>query len=175
MPSNASGHENALPIPVLFSVVQLVPPVSTETHHPVQKAFNPNMFLFIACAIFDSGAPSVLRRSYRQRTPLVCLRPHDSSHENLKYSLHDATTKNAVLSLQSTFPAKVEPGTTDLDLVLDARWRQDYLTPTTSNTHPGRMGASEAGEPRSTTRNAETVLDHALHTLTNIPTLLRET
>ena len=48
IPSNVSRHGNALTIAAVFSTVQPVPPLDTETGYPVQQAFYPIMFPFVA-------------------------------------------------------------------------------------------------------------------------------
>ena len=166
IPSNISGHGNIFSIAALFSTVQPVPPVNTEIPHAVQQAFNPNTFLFAACAIIKPGAPNVLRRSHRRRTYSVCLWPLYSSKEK-------STSPSHHPPLQNVFPAERETGTTDLYSFFHVGGRQDQVTPTFSSTHLGRTGVSDAGGPRSRARNARNVLDRALHALTD-STALRE-
>ena len=136
MPSSVSGHRNVLPIIALFSTVQPIPPATTEIPHIVQRAFDLNMFPFATPAIIDPGAPSALRRSHRRRMPSI---------QKPKHLSHNVTKNNAGPPLKNTLPAKTEPGTTNLDSVLDAGGRHGQLTPTSSSTHLGRRACLTLG------------------------------
>ena len=81
--------------------------------------------------------------------------------------------KNAAPSYTERFPAEAKPNTKDLDSDLNVGGAQGQRTPTFSSTHFGRTCVSDDGGEGSSTKYTETVLDRALHSLTDI-TLLRE-
>ena len=80
--------------------------------------------------------------------------------------------KNAPSSYTERFPAEAKPGTTDLGPVLNAGGARSK-NPSLSSTHFGKTCVSDNGGEESSTKYAETVLDRAFHSLTNI-NLLRE-
>ena len=118
------------------------------------------------CATIVLGAPSALHRFYREHEPLVHLQPLDSSRQKPNFIIPRFRDGERSHPLCGTlFSAEAEPGTTNLDSVLDAERLQGKRMPTSPSTHSGRTGMSDTRRVASSVNNMETVLDCALYSL----------